>query len=195
MNDFSTRRKRSGELLEAGRFGPAREILSELLERFGDRLADEDLASLEWDLALCLDREGDMAAADEHFARAARLEPGEVSPPPRLDDRAFEEIVATAIDSIPARFDPYLSQVSIVVRNYPGEESDDPFLLGLYVGVPRTERDIDEAGSLDLVFIYKRNHELEFSEPDELENEIQKTVIHEIGHHFGLEEHEMGEYA
>lgn len=141
-----------------------------------------------------LDRAGRAAEADEEFQRAAALDP-EFLVPPRLSRREFDRIVAESLDSIPESFDPYLQQVAVVVRDYPDEIDADPDLLGLYVGIPRTERTHEVEDHLDQVFIFKRNLEIDFPDLDELREEIRKTVVHEIAHHFGMEDDEMGEYA
>jgi predicted Zn-dependent protease with MMP-like domain len=151
-------------------------------------------AEICFERACCLDRSGRAEDADRQFAEAARLSPDELPAPPRLNQEDFEKVVEEALDSIPEKFDPYLRQVAVAVRDYPGPGDPDPNLLGLYVGIPRTERTHESSGHLDTIFLFKRNLEIEFVDEDDLREEIRKTVIHEIAHHFGLGEEEMGEY-
>ena len=147
---------------------------------------------------MALDRSGDEVAADRWFARAQELDPDEYPMPLRLAGDAFDALVARALDTLPAAFLPYLEQVSVIVREYPtGEQESDAGdgLLGLYEGVPRTERGEGEQDMLDRVFVFKREHEMAFTSLAELEDQVRRTVVHEIGHHFGLGEDDMGEYA
>ena len=59
----------------------------------------------------------------------------------------------------------------------------------------QAERTHEVEDHLDQVFIFKRNLEIDFPDPDELREEIRKTVVHEIAHHFGMTDDEMGDYA
>jgi len=187
-------RERATLLLELGRFEEALSSLRSLEARNAGADDPVEKASIHFEMASCLDRLGTAAAADAEFRKAERHS-GEYPAPSRLGPEEFDALVAQALDSIPDKFQPYLRQVSVVTRDYPTGEDPDPFLLGLYVGVPRTERSIDEKDNPDTIFIYKRNHELLNLPREELREEIRKTVVHEIAHHFGLGEQDMGEYA
>ena len=85
-----------------------------------------------------------------------------------------------------------MSNVAIVVED---ENREDPDVFGLYLGVPLTERDSGYAGALpDKIAIYQFPLEQEFGEdPGVLEDEIRITVIHEIAHHFGIDEDRLAE--
>jgi predicted Zn-dependent protease with MMP-like domain len=73
-----------------------------------------------------------------------------------------------------------------------GEDAQD--LLGLYVGLPLTERDTDYAGELpDVIYIFRRQHLALDLPPDVLRDEIAKTLIHEIAHYFGLDDDRLEE--
>ena len=73
------------------------------------------------------------------------------------------------------------------------ENPDDPDLFGLYEGIPLPERG-DDAGVLpDRITIYRLPLEDEFPDPAELEREIRITVLHELGHYFGLDEDRLEE--
>ena len=102
----------------------------------------------------------------------------------------FEDHVRAALDSLPPDVAAALRNVAVVVRD---ENADDPDLLGLYEGVPLPERG-DDAGSLpDTITIYRLPLEEEFPDPQELQREIRITVLHEIGHYFGLDEDRLAE--
>lgn len=188
-------RERASVLMEMGRFVDAVESLRTFLEADLAEGDAQEEAEARYDLAASLDHLGRVAEADAEFQRAARLAPDDFPVPPRMTRAEFEDLVAKALDSIPSRFEPYLRQVAVTVEDYPSRDEPGPFILGLYDGVPRTERTHDEEGHLDRVFIYKRNHELLNLPREEVLEEVRKTVIHEIAHHFGLGEEDMGEYA
>lgn len=194
QQDFcvSLAHERAGVLMELGRFEEALSSLQDLLPQADD---DETRASIHYDLGLCLDREGKAEKADSYFRKAARSSPETYPAPLRLESAEFEAIVAEALDSIPPAFQPYLKQVVVLVEDYPPPSEEDPYLLGLYLGVPRTERAHEAKDDLDHILIFKRNHELMHSSREDLREEVRKTVVHEIAHHFGLAEDEMGDYA
>ena len=104
----------------------------------------------------------------------------------------FEEHVRRALDSLPPELRNAMSNVEIVVED---ENAEDPDLFGLYLGIPLTERDSAYAGVLpDKIAIYRIPLEEEFGDdPEVLEDEIRITVVHEIAHHFGIEEERLAE--
>jgi predicted Zn-dependent protease with MMP-like domain len=103
---------------------------------------------------------------------------------------SFDDHVRRALDSLPAEFAAALRNVAVVIHD---ENADDPDLFGLYEGVPLPERG-DDAGSLpDTITIYRRPLEDDFPNPQELQHEIRITVLHEIGHYFGLDEERLAE--
>jgi predicted Zn-dependent protease with MMP-like domain len=112
----------------------------------------------------------------------------------------FESAVDDAIDSIPEDLARAMNNVAIfIVEEYepgPGDEPD-PDLLGLYEGVPLTERDSWwAAGSLpDRISIFRQPLMRMCSSREELIEQILITVIHEVAHHFGIDDdrlHELG---
>ncbi|MDQ4019375.1 MAG: metallopeptidase family protein [Actinomycetota bacterium] len=104
----------------------------------------------------------------------------------------FEEHVRRALASIPPELRGAMSNVEVVVEE---ENAEDPDLFGLYLGVPLVDRDSSYAGALpDKIAIYRRPLEEEFGEdPDVLEEEIRITVLHEVAHHFGVDEDRLEE--
>jgi predicted Zn-dependent protease with MMP-like domain len=102
----------------------------------------------------------------------------------------FEDHVRAALDELPPNLAAALRNVAVVVED---EHPRDPDLFGLYEGVPLPERG-DDAGSLpDRIAIYRKPLEEEFPDPRELEREIRITVLHELGHYFGLDEDRLAE--
>jgi predicted Zn-dependent protease with MMP-like domain len=103
----------------------------------------------------------------------------------------FEDHVRAALESLPADLRAAMSNVEIVVED---ENPEDPDLFGLYLGIPLPERH-DYAGVLpDKIAIYRLPLEEEFGhDPGLLVEEIRITVIHELAHHFGLDEDRLAE--
>jgi predicted Zn-dependent protease with MMP-like domain len=105
---------------------------------------------------------------------------------------SFEEHVERAVDSLPRELRKAMSNVEIVVED---QNPEDPDLYGLYLGIPLTERDTGYAGVLpDKIAIYRLPLVEEFGDDSEvLEDEIRITVLHEIAHHFGVDEDRLTE--
>jgi len=103
----------------------------------------------------------------------------------------FEDHVECALASLPADLREAMSNVEIVVED---ENPEDPDLFGLYFGIPLTERG-DYAGVLpDKIAIYRLPLEDEFGDDSAvLEEEIRVTVLHEVAHHFGIDEDRLEE--
>lgn len=102
----------------------------------------------------------------------------------------FEDQVRAALDGLPPHIAEALDNVAVVVED---ENPEDPDLLGLYHGVPLPERG-DVAGLLpDKISIYRIPLEESFPDPFELRKEIRITVLHELGHYFGLDEDRLEE--
>ena len=97
-----------------------------------------------------------------------------------------------AVDSLPPELRKAMSNVVIVVED---QNPEDPDLYGLYLGIPLTERDTGYAGALpDKIAIYRRPLVEEFGDdPEVLQDEIRITVLHEIAHHFGVDEDRLTE--
>lgn len=111
----------------------------------------------------------------------------------------FERLVADALASIPRRFRDAMKNLAIVVEDEPSmdllrEMDIEPpdTLFGLYQGTPLTERHWDFGNALpDRILLFQGPHEREAEDEDELVVSIGETLIHEIGHYFGLSEEEI----
>jgi predicted Zn-dependent protease with MMP-like domain len=102
----------------------------------------------------------------------------------------FEDHVRAALDELPPHLAAALENVAVVVED---ENPEDPDLLGLYHGVPLTERG-DVAGlPPDTISIYRLPLEESFPDPGELREEIRITVLHELAHYFGIDEGRLEE--
>ena len=95
----------------------------------------------------------------------------------------FEAAAQAAVDSIPDDFKPYLENTIFII-----EESSPQGLMGLYEGA--TALGAGE-GMPERITLYKRSHERAAGAMDELVEEVRETILHEVGHHFGMEEDEL----
>ena len=110
-----------------------------------------------------------------------------------MDPSRFDDLVSDALDLIPPQLAAAIDNVVVLVED---RNPEDPDLLGLYEGIALTERDTNYAGSLpDTITIY-RDALLEMCDSDdEVVDEVKITVIHEIAHHFGIDDerlHQLG---
>ena len=107
-----------------------------------------------------------------------------------IEPGRFEEMVATALDSLPAELGRLLSNVAVTVEHDPGP----PGLLGLYEGIPLTSRTTQYAGVLpDRITIYRQAICAICRTEDEVAGEVRRTVIHEVAHHFGIDDDRLDE--
>ncbi len=106
----------------------------------------------------------------------------------------FEELVSEALDTVPSELSALMQNVVLVVEDDAPE--DDPDLLGFYDGVPLTERGSWYSGMLpDRITIYRRPTLAICETREDVVEEVQITVVHEIAHHFGIDDqrlHDLG---
>ena len=115
-----------------------------------------------------------------------------------MDEERFRQLVAEAIDSLPEEFSKRLNNVSVVVEDSPSPQllrslklPAWALLFGLYQGVPQTKR-VGYSGVLpDKITIFKNPIERVARTEEEIKAQVRETVIHEIGHHFGLSEEDL----
>jgi predicted Zn-dependent protease with MMP-like domain len=113
----------------------------------------------------------------------------------------FERLVADALMTIPRRFRAAMANLAIVVEDEPSPElleemeiAPPDTLLGLYQGIPLTERSWDYGNTLpDRILLFQGPLERESDDEDDLVVAIGETLIHEVGHYFGLSEEEIEE--
>ncbi|MBT8102949.1 MAG: metallopeptidase family protein [Gammaproteobacteria bacterium] len=113
-----------------------------------------------------------------------------------MNHSQFEDVIREAIHRLPDWVHDALDNVEVLVIDEPDEEHDSEGqgLLGLYIGLPLSERGVDYAGELpDVIYIFRRPH-LELGlPPDQLRDEIVRTLIHEIAHYFGIDDDHLDE--
>jgi predicted Zn-dependent protease with MMP-like domain len=115
-----------------------------------------------------------------------------------IPPREFERLVAEALDSLPPRFAELLENVAVVIEEEPSDEDlelledEDDELLGIYRGIALTERTFDMPPALpDQIAIFRRPIMRIARTRREAVREIRDTVIHELGHFFGLDDDDM----
>ena len=116
-----------------------------------------------------------------------------------VSKQRFAELVERALDDLPQPFAAHLEEVSVEIKDRPTRRQlrdagleEDELLLGLYVGNPFTERSVLHSGQLpDKIYIFQEDVELASDREADLIEQVRVTVLHEIGHHFGLDEDDL----
>ena len=109
-----------------------------------------------------------------------------------MERRKFEALVAQALRSLPRAFREKLTNVAIIVEDLPPKEVEsEGLLLGLFHGIPCTEKSVFSSSPPDRIFLYQRNIEAVCASEAEVRRQIRATLLHEVGHYFGLSEEEL----
>jgi predicted Zn-dependent protease with MMP-like domain len=116
-----------------------------------------------------------------------------------VSEKEFRSIAADVLDGLPERFRRVVENVTVVVEDWPAEEDlvaigldpEEDTIFGLYQGVSLGERGLDYSGLPDRIVLYRMPILEACVDRQEVAEEIRLTVLHEIGHYFGLEEEEL----
>lgn len=116
-----------------------------------------------------------------------------------VSKRHFYELVERALEGLPEQFAQFLEEVPVEVCDRSTAKfrkgvgmGDNGLLLGLYRGRPLTTRSVEQSGNVpDVIYIFQHDIELVSANELELVEQVRKTVLHEIGHHFGLDEDDL----
>ncbi|OGG24430.1 hypothetical protein A3A79_04575 [Candidatus Gottesmanbacteria bacterium RIFCSPLOWO2_01_FULL_43_11b] len=104
--------------------------------------------------------------------------------------REFEQLVAEALDSIPPEFRKLMDNVEVVVEVWPNPSN--PHLFGLYHGVPQTKRTNYHSVLPDKISIFAGPIVMAYGDnPEVIKEQVRNTVLHEVGHHFGMSDEEI----
>jgi predicted Zn-dependent protease with MMP-like domain len=111
----------------------------------------------------------------------------------------FDELVERALAELPPRFAELLEEVPVEVRQRPTLKQlrsvgldEDNLLLGLYDGVPLTHRSVEQSGIRPpVIYVFREDIEDASDSERELMDHVRTTVLHEIGHHFGMDEDDL----
>jgi len=121
--------------------------------------------------------------------------------PYHVSKQKFAQLVEKALAEVPEPFASHLEEMRVEIRDRPTRRQlreagleDDDLLLGLYVGRPLTERSVEHSGTLpDVIYIFQEDVELVSESEEDLVREVRTTVLHELGHHFGMDEDDLEE--
>ena len=113
----------------------------------------------------------------------------------------FELLVERALAELPPKFAEFVEEVPVEVQPRPTLRQlksvgldKDHLLLGLYDGLPLTQRSVEHSGVRPpVIYIFKEDIELASDSEAELVDNVRTTVLHEIGHHFGMDEDDLDE--
>lgn len=121
-----------------------------------------------------------------------------------MSEEKFEQLVAEALDELPPFFQKAMQNVEVLVQDWPTPEElaeaglpPGETLLGLYYGIPLTERYAYNLVTPDTITLYQGPIEAICDTPEEVRQEVRQTVIHEVAHHFGIDDDrliELGAY-
>jgi len=126
----------------------------------------------------------------------------------------FVRLVEEALEALPGKFARLVKNVAVVVEDEPSREAaqrlrsgqaagsgqtggqhedakEEGLLMGEYIGVPLTERGAWEAPPPDKIVLYQKNIEAACESEDEIRDEVRLTVLHELGHYFGMDEEQL----
>jgi predicted Zn-dependent protease with MMP-like domain/Flp pilus assembly protein TadD len=178
-------------LFEMGRYEESRRQLDRAVA------LEPDAAHSLYYLGLVLERLGDGEESQRSCARAASIDPNHYPVPASITEEDFERAAKEAFDNLPRSIREEAERVPMVIEDFPSEdliEQEDvsPQILGIFLGVPRTEASVtDQPRDLDRIILFKRNLEKACRDEQELVEEIRRTVTHEVGHYLGLDEDDL----
>ena len=119
----------------------------------------------------------------------------------KVSKAIFSRLVEEALAEVPEPFARVLEEVPVEIRDRSTTKQrrsvgldDDELLLGLYKGRPLTERSVEHSGVMpDVIYIFQEDVELASDSEEDLVEQVRTTVLHEIGHHFGMSEEDLDE--
>ncbi len=119
----------------------------------------------------------------------------------RVSKAQFQQWVEEALEELPEDFREFLEEVPIQIVDLPtpkqlrdAEMNPDHLLLGLYVGNSLAGRSVEQPFRYpEIIYLFQENLQTVCNNEQELKHEVRKTVLHEIGHHFGLNEDDLDE--
>ena len=158
-------------------------------------------AEINWYRGLLAERRGDFEQGDSFFRRAARLDRRRFSVPHKIDMNDVRDMYDAVLEEMPPEMRTVAIEVPLIVEELPSEETLEeaggrlhPLILGLYIGTPLPQKStFTPSPDIDRIVLFRRNIAKFAHNPDDLKRELRHTIIHEIGHHFGMSEEELEE--
>jgi predicted Zn-dependent protease with MMP-like domain len=111
----------------------------------------------------------------------------------------FAQLVERALAELPEPFAGYMEEIAVEIKDRPSRKllnemglEEDELLLGVYHGRALTERSVEDSARMpDVITIFQEDHEDVCDSEEDLIREVRTTVLHEIGHHFGMDEDDL----
>jgi predicted Zn-dependent protease with MMP-like domain len=116
-----------------------------------------------------------------------------------VSKQRFAELVGQALADLPEPFASHLEELRVEVRWAPSVKQlrhlgleDDQLLFGLYEGISLPHRSVEHSGTMpEVIYIFQEDHELVAESEEDLVREVRTTVLHELGHHYGMSEDDL----
>jgi len=158
---------------------------------------DPDSPHCVYHFGLVAERIGDAAEAERCFARANAIDPVHYPLPTEISSESFQTALAEALENLPRSVRETMENVPVLVEDFPSvdlvqNEDVSPQILGIFIGVPRTQAVLtDQVPDLDRIILFQKNLEKVCQGSEDLIDQIQVTVRHEVGHYLGLDEDDL----
>ncbi len=111
-----------------------------------------------------------------------------------MDRKRFEKLVEQGLARLPEVFRKKLTNVAVIVEDSPPQEPErEGLLLGLFHGIPLTQKSTFFSSPPDRIILYQKNIEAVCRTDEEVCRQVRDTLLHELGHYFGLSEKELRE--
>lgn len=152
-----------------------------------------------WYRGLLAERRGDFERADSLFRRAARLDAKRFVVPQRIEENDVRDVYDSVLEEFPNEMRKVALEVPVLIEDLPSDEVLEsaggrlhPLILGLYAGTPLDRKSaLSPAPDVDRIVLFRRNIAKIAHSREDLRRELRTTLIHEIGHHFGLSDEEL----
>ena len=112
-----------------------------------------------------------------------------------MERERFVKLVEQVLDALPERFRERIHNLAVLVEDRPSDNiarSRDGLVLGIYQGVPATQKSVfDMSYGPDRIVLYQKNIEAVCDSEAEIRHEVRQTVLHELGHYFGMDEEQL----
>ncbi len=184
--------ERALALFELCRFSEAKAAFMSLLND------PEHGAHAHQHMGLLLEREGKWKQAQVHFEKARKLAPEDFPPPPLPEEADFRAAVSRAVEALPEDMRRDLAGIPVTTEEIPADEDLmagqpplSPAILGLFRGPPLNEPCDGTETPCRSVVLYRRNLARAVRSPEELLEQIQVTLLHEVGHLRGEDDEEL----
>ena len=178
-------------LFELGRYEEAARVLEHTVA------LDPESPHCVYHYGLVLERLGDPAEATGHFTRANAIDPVHYPVPIEISEESFQAAVDEALQNLPRSVRETMENVPVLVEDFPSVdlvrvEDVSPQILGIFVGTPRTQASLtNQLPDLDRIILFQKNLEKICQDREDLIDQIQVTVRHEVGHYLGLDEDDL----